>query len=131
MKRLFLFIFVFFVSFAQFTLASDKTTNSESYILSDNIQESEKVFEHLDYKPSFIKMFLILAALIVLIFLTFYLFRKLSRMKLTQANLTKSIKILEKRALSPKSILYIVEADGKKVLIAESNLEVRKLKDMD
>ena len=53
------------------------------------------------------------------------------RVRLTQANLTKNIKILEKRAISPKSLLYIVEIDGKKILISESNLEVRKIKEID
>jgi flagellar biogenesis protein FliO len=39
----------------------------------------------------------------------------------------RSINILEKRALSPKSILYIVEIGNKKILIAESQVEVRAL----
>ena len=39
----------------------------------------------------------------------------------------RSINILEKRALSPKSILYIVEIGSKKVLISESQVEVRTL----
>ena len=43
------------------------------------------------------------------------------------ANNTKAIKILEKRVLSPKSILYLVKVENKKVLISESHMEVRAI----
>jgi hypothetical protein len=40
------------------------------------------------------------------------------------------IKVLEKRILSPKSILYLVEYEGKKVLVSESHLNM-KIKILD
>ncbi len=48
-----------------------------------------------------------------------------------QTNMIKNIKILEKRPLSAKSMLYLIEIDGKKAIISESTLEVRKLVDLD
>lgn len=84
-----------------------------------------------EYKPAFLKMFLILFALLVLVFLTFWIIKRMMGVRLHQANLTKNIKILEKRAVSPKSLLYLIEVDGKRFVISESNLEVRKIKDLD
>ena len=37
------------------------------------------------------------------------------------------IQVLEKRMLSPKSILYLIEVEGQKVLVAESQHEIRRL----
>lgn len=78
-----------------------------------------------DFRSTFMKMVWSLIALIALLFLTFWLFRRLSKMRLHQANQLKNIKILEKRAISPKTCLYLIETEGDKVLISESQLEVR------
>ncbi len=40
---------------------------------------------------------------------------------------SQSIQILEKRMISPKTMLYLIEAEGKQILIAESQLEVKRL----
>lgn len=108
----------------------NNTIITEENLLSEN-EDPYPVSYQPEYKPAFLKMLLILIALIVLIFLTFWIFRRFMRMRLYQSNLTKNIKILEKRTLSPKSMLYLIEIEGKKVLIAESNLEVRKIKEID
>ncbi|NGX62780.1 MAG: hypothetical protein KR126chlam6_00180 [Candidatus Anoxychlamydiales bacterium] len=132
MKKLFL-IFLFSISFIgiQNTVLADDIEPKSELITEMDKDEIYPVFEQPEYKPAFFKMLLILIALIALIFLTFWIFRKLMRMRVNQTNLTKNIKILEKRALSPKTLLYIVEVDGRRVLISESNLEVRKLKDLE
>jgi len=43
----------------------------------------------------------------------------------------RAIKILEKRALSPKSMLYLIEVGGKPFVISESQLEVRLVQTLD
>ncbi|HEU64098.1 MAG TPA: hypothetical protein ENH96_01740 [Chlamydiae bacterium] len=133
MKKYFLIIFSISFLFSQPNfLYSDEISQIEKSLTTQGDKEDlYPVFETAEYKPAFFKMLLILIALIALIFLTFWIFRRLMRMRLTQANLTKNIKILEKRAISPKSLLYIVEINGKKILISESNLEVRKIKELD
>jgi len=137
MKKLFFLIFFSIISvfFQQnFLLAEEKSqdiSKIEQSLTQNDKENIYPVFETPEYKPAFFKMLLILIALIALIFLTFWIFRRLMRMRLTQSNLTKNIKILEKRAISPKSLLYIIEIEGKKILISESNLEVRKIKDID
>lgn len=83
------------------------------------------------YQTTFWKMILILFALIGLMIISVWLFKRISKVKITQANAYKTIKILEKRVLSPKSMLYIIEVDGKKIILSESHLEVKKIKDLD
>jgi len=59
------------------------------------------------------------------------MFKKISHGRLRNFNYLKSIKIIEKRPLSPKSMLYLIEVGGKQVLIAESQLEVRTVASLD
>ncbi len=74
---------------------------------------------------------LILALIVVLMGLTFWMFKRLSQSRVKQQNYMKSIKILEKRPISPKSILYLIEVAGKQILIAESQIEVRTIQNFD
>lgn len=80
-----------------------------------------------DYGAALIKMFLTLIALVFLFALTFWFLRRLIQNKLKRGSGTDSIKILEKRMISPKSMLYLVDVEGQKVLLAESHLEIRRL----
>ena len=102
------------------------------YVFAKNANENyTSAIPNPDFKYAFIKMVIILSLLLVLVFFTFWLFKRFMRIKIDQANLTKNIKIIERRALSHKSILYLIEVEGKRVLISESNLEVRKIESLD
>lgn len=81
----------------------------------------------ISYEGAFVRMMLTVAGLIILIFLTVWLLRKLSQGRFGSGLSQKSIKILERRALSPKSVLYLVDIDGKRVVISESQYEVRRI----
>lgn len=106
-------------------------TSEQFQLAQEDTKDMPSIPYQPEYKPAFFKMFSILIALLVLIFLTFWLFKRIMHVKLHQSNLTKNIKILEKRALSPKSLLYLIEVEGKKIVISESNLEIRKIKDLE
>lgn len=80
-----------------------------------------------NYEYAFLKMLGTLGILLVLLIVTFWMFRRLSQGRMRQMNQNKTIKVIERRALSPKSILYLVEFSGKQILIAESQLEIRKI----
>ena len=82
------------------------------------------------YEGAFLKMFLTLIALIVGIFLTVWLLKRLSQGRLSHSS-GKTIQIIEKRSLSPKTMLYLIDVDGKQTLIAESQLEVKKVMDLE
>ena len=79
-----------------------------------------------NYEHALGKMILTLLGLILLIVLTVWIMRRLSAGRFGQGS-GHAIKILEKRPLSAKSMLYLLEIEGQKVLISESQLEVRPL----
>lgn len=83
------------------------------------------------YESSVLKVFISLFSLIILVVLSFWVFRRLLNKGLRSSNSGKSIVLLERRTLSPKSMLYLVEVDGKKILLAESHLEIRRLANWD
>lgn len=98
------------------------------------IQEEAPVDVHKateSYETAFIKTIVVLVGLLVLVILTIWMFRKISHGRFRGVNMLKSIKVLEKRPLSPKSMLYLVEVSGKQVLLAESQLEVRNVATLD
>ena len=131
--------------FFSFNYAEDQKNYTSVYsdstedvpIMSDNDNEAnpnaptiinkDQHFDPPSFKKAFFKMAIALFALIILVVITFYSLRRLNRVKTSQANKMQSIKILEKRPISPKSMLYLIEVDGEKVLISESNLEVRPI----
>jgi len=82
-------------------------------------------------ETAFIKTIVVLVGLLVLVILTVWMFKKISHGRLRSFNYMKSIKILEKRPLSPKSMLYLVEVGGKQVLLAESQLQVKTVTTLD
>lgn len=83
------------------------------------------------YETAFIKTIVVLVGLLVLIILTVWMFKKISRGRLRNFNYLKSVKVLEKRPLSPKTMLYLIEVGGKQVLLAESQFEVRNVANLD
>lgn len=83
------------------------------------------------YETAFVKTIVVLVGLLVLVILTIWMFRKISHGRFRGMNMLKSIKVLEKRPLSPKSMLYLVEVSGKQILLAESQLDVRNVATLD
>lgn len=79
------------------------------------------------YQAAFFKMILSMIGLVLLVFISIWLLRKLGQGKFRGLGSHKSIYILERKPLSPKSMLYLIEVEGQKILIAESQLEVRRL----
>ncbi len=94
-------------------------------------QEAVPMETPVSYQGAFVKMMLTLIALIVFIILSVWMMRRLAHGKMKQMNYGKTIKILERRPLSAKSILYLIEVEGKKILISESQLEVRRLSSVE
>jgi len=84
-----------------------------------------------DYEKAFIKMIFFLVGLLILVFVVFFLFKRFSHSRMQHNNHFRMIKVLERRPISPKSILYLVEIGGKKVLLAESQLEIRHISHLE
>lgn len=83
------------------------------------------------YKGAFAKMMLTLLGLIILIGLSVRMLRRISRGRFQASTPGRSIKIIERSPLSAKSVLYIVEVGSKKVLITESQVNVRAIATLD
>ena len=83
------------------------------------------------YSGTLTKMMISLVIVIVLAIATLIIFRKLIRGRSQIINNNKSIKILERRVLSPKSALYLIEVNNEKVLISESHVEVRPIQALE
>ena len=89
---------------------------------SKELQEQNKTFQNAIFKT-----FASLAALIALVLFTVWLLKRISQNRHTFGLKSQSMQILEKRLLSPKTTLFLMEVDGKKIVFAESMLEVKVL----
>jgi flagellar biosynthetic protein FliO len=89
------------------------------------VQTMEKLTN--SYQGAFVRMLLSLAGVLALLLGTIWFLKRLKSSKWGFGGARQSIHILEKRPLSPKSVLYLVEVGGQRVLLAESQLEVRAL----
>lgn len=78
------------------------------------------------YKSTFTKMLGSLLMLIAVLVATMWILKRINRGKFRFGN-SQHISIVEKRALSPKTVLYCLKVGGKEILISESQLEVRAL----
>lgn len=86
--------------------------------LQDLIKEPPK--ENDKFFAEFINMLATLGLIIGLILIVAWFLKRLVNTRIEQANSNSSIKILERRNLSPKSILYLLEIEGTAYLVAES-----------
>lgn len=79
------------------------------------------------YEGAFVKMIVTVIVLILFVFLTFWVIRRLGQGRIRGFGSNRSIQVIERKPLSPKSMLYLVQVGHQKFLIAESQLEVRKV----
>lgn len=84
-----------------------------------------------DLGAAFIKMFLSLIFLVVLLFLSYWFLKRFIQNRFQKGGGDGAIQILEKRMISPKTMLYLVEVDKKRVLFSESHLEVKRLENFE
>jgi flagellar biogenesis protein FliO len=80
-----------------------------------------------EYGFVLLKMFFSLLVVALLLGLTIWFLRRLMRYRFDKSGGIEAIKVLEKKMISPKTMLYFVEIEGKKILLAESQLEVRQI----
>lgn len=81
---------------------------------------------------SFTRMWITIAAALVLLFVTLWLLRrlKIGHFKKMGGG-SSTFTIIERKTLSPKTMLYIVEINNKRLLISESQVEVTTLASED
>ena len=79
------------------------------------------------YEGAFVKMIVTVVGLVCFVLLTIWALRKIGQGRFRGFGSNRSIQVIEKKPLSPKSMLYLVEVGHQKFLIAESQLEIRRL----
>jgi len=105
--------------------ASVSPAAAQSPIMEERTQEAlqkgydEPQEDNLFYSELMNVVFVLILIIFIMIVAAYYM-RKFMQNRVEQVNVTSSIKVLEQRNLSAKSVLYIVEAEGKRVLVGES-----------
>jgi flagellar biogenesis protein FliO len=112
------FIFISFLSPLQSELPSSLLIEHDQN-LEKNIQEQE---ESPRFQDKFIKMLSVLAFLIAIMIASLWIIKRLTHPKiaLSQHSKGNKINILEIRPLSSRSTLYLIEVNGKGILVTES-----------
>lgn len=88
--------------------------------LSDNESVSPKILDNPSYTGQFSSMLLTLLFVSALIFLSIFILKKIMRRGVKQRGWGQGMKIIERRAITPKSALYLIDVYGKAIVIAES-----------
>ncbi|MDF2550421.1 MAG: hypothetical protein K0S07_1488 [Chlamydiales bacterium] len=76
-------------------------------------------------------LFTTLALFITVLVLAAWLIKKMLQSKIQQMNESAAIKLIERRALSPKTTLHLINVQGKGFLLAESPAGITKIGDFD
>ena len=104
-------------------------SQSEYYLKEEPINNHLK--EGDNFQAKFLNMLFILTLLIGFMILASWLLKRMMKARITQINQASYIKILETRQLSPKSVLYFIEIENKKVLIGESQTGLHFISNFD
>lgn len=113
------------------TLPLPATTVAPSAIDVATPNETPSLFDAKDYRQAIWKSLFFIGVVIFLALITLAILRKLGQARLFSGNSLRHVKILERRAISAKTVLYLLEIGGKQILVAESQLEVRALAQID
>jgi flagellar biogenesis protein FliO len=82
------------------------------------------------YEGVFLKMLFSLLLLVLGVIATVWFTRRMTSGRFGHSS-GKGIKILEKKVLSPKTMLYLIEVQGRQIVLAESHLEIQKIISFD
>jgi len=115
-KKFLIFLLLFFSSLAAEPIhsASNEEETKETFLSAVTSGEGHH------YWKDFINMLITLVIILAFIFATVWFLKRAMRSRLHQLNRTTGIKILERRALSAKSSLYLISVLGKGVVISDS-----------
>lgn len=72
------------------------------------------------YASQFVNMLVGLGAILIILFCTIWVMKKISRISWLKPIHTSRLVIKERKVLSNKSTLYVIEMDGETILIGES-----------
>jgi flagellar biogenesis protein FliO len=79
------------------------------------------------FLSEFLNMLATLGLIIALILFIAWFLKRMVNAKIEGANASSSIKIIDRRNLSPKTMIYMIEVNGKGIIVAESQNGVANL----
>ena len=79
------------------------------------------------FMAEFANMMFMLGLIVAGLFLLTWLLKRFTNTRMQQLNTTSHIKIIERRSLSPKSTIFLLEINGQGIVIAESTAGVHKV----
>lgn len=94
--------------------------------LKNEIQK-EEIQGNDSFWKNFFYMLFVLSFIVSLIFALAWFMKRMVHTRLLQENALSNIKIIDKRSLSPKTMLYIIEAEGKRMVVGESTNGITRL----
>lgn len=83
--------------------------------------------ENSRFLTEFIRMLFILGLMVTVLVLATWFFKRMGSVRIQQQNVSSDLKILEKRSLSPKAALYLVEFNDNQFLLGESPMGLVRL----
>jgi len=78
-----------------------------------------------DYQRLFLRTAIMIIVVIGLGVTTVWMVRRFSLVRQSSGNHTSYIKVIERRSLSPKSMMYLIQLGDKKILITESQINIK------
>lgn len=105
---------------------SFKEHSSES-LLHDTEESFSFGEDRQDFQAKFFKMLTVLSGILLFMIIGAFSLKRLMHSRLTQTNRDSTIQILESRPLSNKTMLYLLEVEGERVVIAETSTSVSLL----
>lgn len=74
-----------------------------------------------NFMREFVKMLMTLGAIITVLLLASYMIKRFTNTRIQQINESSDIKILERRAITAKTSIYLLDIKGKQIAIVESH----------
>lgn len=95
------------------------------------VEEAQPAGKEDNFTRDLVQMVITLGIITAIIFMMTWFLKRMLNTRIQQMNVSSGIKILERRALTPKSSLYLLDVKGKGMVVAESTNGLVKLSDFD
>lgn len=83
------------------------------------------------FGKNLLQMLITLSIIVSMIFIMTWFLKKILNTRIQQLNTSSNIKILERRSLTPKTTIYLLEIEGKGFIVAESTNGLVSLSNFD
>lgn len=108
-------------------MIKDNNDNSNSYFNDFESSESQNGLGMSRFMGEMLQMAITLGIIIVVMFAATWFIKRMLNTRIQQVNANSSIKILERRVLSAKAMIYLLDVQGKGLLIGETHSGLTRL----